>query len=147
MRERLHEGFCGHVTSDVTVKHSCMSGFKDLVVWQKAHQLMLACHHLSDGIRPTKFASLKSQLRRSAESIPTNIVESRGCQTDKEASRFLRIALNSASELEYHLLTAHDLGAIDGSTRDSLTSRTIEVRRMLFGLMRYLIKRGDGGAG
>jgi four helix bundle protein len=67
-------------------------------------------------------------------SIPTNIVEGTGQKSGKEFGRFLRIALNSASELDYHLIVARDLRLIGASDFESLSSRTVEVRKMLHGL-------------
>ena len=89
-----------------------MADFKKLLVWQKAHALTLAINHITAGIRGPNYASLRSQMVRAAMSIPANIVEGRGQKSDKEFARFLRISLNSTSELEYHLIVAHDFGAI-----------------------------------
>jgi four helix bundle protein len=72
---------------------------------------------------------------RAALSIPTNIVEGTGQQSGREFGRFIRFALNSASELEYHLIVAHDIKAIGLNDFDSLTSQTVEVRKMLQGLL------------
>ena len=119
-----------------------MSDFKDLKVWQKAHQLMLEIHRLAARLHGRQCASLKGQMYRAAESIPANIVESRGWMSRKESARFLRIALNSATELEYHLLTAKDLGLIDVRAFERATERAVEVRKMLYGLMRYLNSSG-----
>ena len=71
-------------------------------------------------------------------SIPANIVEGRGQKSEREFARFLRIALNSASEFEYHLITCRDMGVIsEGDFRSSLT-QVVEVRRMLHGLLNRL---------
>jgi four helix bundle protein len=75
---------------------------------------------------------------RAALSIPTNIVEGRGQRSDKEFCRFLRIALNSSSELEYHLVVARDINAISLSDFQSLFDQIVEVRKMLSGLIRTL---------
>ena len=72
-------------------------------------------------------------------SIPTNIVEGTGQKTGKEFGRFIGIALNSASELEYHLLVARDLGLIGVSDSEALSSRTVEVRKMLHGLQNRVL--------
>jgi four helix bundle protein len=74
-------------------------------------------------------------------SVPTNIVEGCGQQSPREFSRFLRIALNSTSELEYHLLAARDLRAVRGPDPLTLITQVIEVRKMLYGLLRYLSSR------
>jgi four helix bundle protein len=72
-------------------------------------------------------------------SIPTNIVEGSGQKSGKEHARFLGFALNSASELEYHLTFAHDLRLIVASNFEALTSRTVEVRKMLHGLQNAVL--------
>jgi len=56
-------------------------------------------------MRGSRYASLRSQMMRAALSIPTNIVEGAGQKSRREFGRFIGFALNSTSELEYHLLT------------------------------------------
>ena len=111
-----------------------MSDFKKLKVWRKAHALALGAHRIATRIRGSDNASLRSQLIRAAMSIPTNIVEGTGQKSGKEFGRFIGFAVNSASELEYHLMVAHDIGLISASDFEPLTSRTVEVRKMLHGL-------------
>ena len=80
-------------------------------------------------------------------SVPANIVEGSSQQSRREFSRYLRIALNSTTELEYHLLTARDLGAIRASDSLTLISQVTEVRKMLYGLLRYLASRSEDNHG
>ena len=115
-----------------------MADFKKLHVWEKAHALMVAIHHLAKTIRRSYDVALRSQMNRAALSIPTNIVEGRRQVSDAEFARFLRIALNSGFELEYHLIAARDIGAISEPDSDALISQVIEVRKMLHGLIRRL---------
>ena len=68
-------------------------------------------------------------------SISTNIVEGRERNSDAEFARYLRSSLNSATELEYHLMVARDLNAISKIHYIKLTAQTIEVRKMLYGLL------------
>jgi four helix bundle protein len=124
-----------------------VTDFKKLKVWQKAHIMALDAHRVAGQIRGSKHASLRSQLIRAAMSVPTNIVEGCGQQSAREYSRFLRIALNSTSELEYHLLAARDLAAVRGSEPLTLISQVIEVRKMLYGLLRYLASHSEDGSG
>jgi len=112
-----------------------VSDFKKLKVWRKAHALALNAHRVGSGIRGTDYAPLRSQLLRVAMSIPTNIVEGVGQKTGREFARFLRIALNSTSELEYHLIVARDINLISESDFESLSAQAIEVRKMLYGLL------------
>lgn len=115
-----------------------MGDFKKLHVWRKAHALALNAHRVAAKIRGAELVSLRSQIVRAAMSIPTNIVEGRGQKSPREQSRFLRFAINSSSELEYHIIAARDLRAISRSDFVSLLSQLIEVRKMLHGLLNYL---------
>ena len=85
--------------------------------------------------------SLVAQMRRASASIGTNIAEGCGHHSDSELIRFLQIAMGSASELEYQLLLAHDLGLIDAASHARLWRRVAEVRRMLASLLRTLRAR------
>lgn len=115
-----------------------MTDFKKLKVWQKSHLVALDAHRVAGQIRGASYASLRSQIVRAAMSVPTNIVEGSGQASAREFSRFLRIALNSTSELEYHLIAARDLGTIRESDSLTLITQVIEVRKMLYGLLRHL---------
>jgi four helix bundle protein len=116
-----------------------MSDYRKLEVWRKAHALALDVYRIATRIRGSDNASLRSQIIRAAMSIPTNIVEGTGQKTGKEFGRFIGIALNSASELEYHLLVARDVGLIGASDSEALSSRTVEVRKMLHGLQNRVL--------
>jgi S23 ribosomal protein. len=71
-------------------------------------------------------------------SIPANIAEGRRQKTDKNFARFLGYALNSASELEYHLIVARDTGALPQSEYRSLSAATVSVRKMLYRFIELL---------
>jgi four helix bundle protein len=124
-----------------------VTDFKKLKVWQKAHILAMDVHRVAGQIRGAKHASLRSQMIRAAMSVPTNIVEGCSQQSTREYSRFLRIALNSTTELEYHLVAARDLAAARASDSLTLISQVIEIRKMLYGLLRYLKSRSDDESG
>ena len=74
---------------------------------------------------------LTSQLRRSCSSVPANIAEGCGRTTPADFSRFLQIAMGSASETQYHLELARDLGFLDQSTHEMLSAEVVAVKRML----------------
>src|SRR4051794_3133708 len=69
---------------------------------------------------------------------PANIVEGRRQSTDCEFARFLRIALNSGVEPESHLIAARDIGAITAADSDAVIRQVVEVRKMLYGLIKRL---------
>ena len=119
-----------------------MSDYRKLKVFEKAHALMVHVHRVAKGIRTSCDKALQSQMNRAAQSISTNIVEGRRQKTDKQFARFLWIALNSATELEYHLTTARDIEAISTEDSQVLERQTVEVRRMLYGLLRSLGEHG-----
>jgi four helix bundle protein len=85
-----------------------VADFKKLKVWQKSHALSLSVDRVCKQIRTVHYASLRSQMFRAAMSIPANIAEGRRQTSEKQFSRFLGYALNSASELEHHLIVARD---------------------------------------
>jgi four helix bundle protein len=112
-----------------------MKPFRDLKVWQKAHQLTLAIYQTTTTFPREEMYGLTSQLRRSSSSVCANLAEGCGRKGDAELARFCSIALGSASELEYHLLLASDLKLIKASEHDELAQRTTEVKRMLTSLL------------
>jgi four helix bundle protein len=107
-------------------------------VWQKAHALAKDTYTFSATLKPPTAFRLKDQLVKSALSVPANLAEGCGRTGDRELRRFVRIALGSASELEYYLLFARDLGFLPGPTSERLDEATTEVKRMLVGLASQL---------
>ncbi len=112
-----------------------MKDFRELKVWEKAHQLTLDIYKTSAAFPREELYTLTSQIRRAASSIPTNIAEGCGRGRDDDFRRFLQIAMGSASELEYHLLLARDLQYLTEADYQRLQIDTIEVKRMLAALI------------
>jgi len=75
---------------------------------------------------------------RASMSVPANIVEGRGQKSERDFARFLGYALNSTSELEYHLVVARDIRVITLNDFSSLSAQLIEVRKMLHGLVKRI---------
>ena len=115
-----------------------MRDFRELKVWAKAHELTLAVYKATMTFPKDEQYGLTSQMRRASASIPANVAEGCGRGSDAELARFLQIAMGSASELEYHLLLAHDLGFLNREICKPLTQETIEVKRMLTGFIQKL---------
>lgn len=115
-----------------------MKDFRDLTVWQKAHQLTLAVYRHTASFPRDELYGLTTQLRRSSASIAANLAEGCGRNGDAELARFCSIAMGSASELDYHLLLARDLQLINAEDYTDLAQRTSEVKRMLTGLLQKL---------
>jgi four helix bundle protein len=113
-----------------------MSDFRKLLVWEKAHALAVQVDRLASAIRRSHHASLRTQMVRASASIPTNIVEGSRQASRRDFGRFLRYALNSASEMEYHLLLARAIGATPEADTSKLIADVVEIRKMLHGLLR-----------
>ena len=115
-----------------------MKDFRELKVWQKAHQLTLAVYQLTASFPREELYGLSSQLRRAGASIAANLAEGCGRNGDAELARFCSMAMGSASELEYHLLLARDLKFIKSKDYEELHQRATELKRMLTAFMQAL---------
>jgi four helix bundle protein len=115
-----------------------MQPFRRLVVWQKAHALTLTVYETTAAFPQGERYGLTSQVRRSAASVCANLAEGCGRRGGRDFARFVQIALGSASELEYHLLLAADLGFIPADGYAQLDGAVTEVKRMLTGLAKKL---------
>ncbi|TKB73905.1 MAG: four helix bundle protein [Nitrospira sp.] len=115
-----------------------MRDFRQLKVWEKAHKLTLAIYHATATFPQDELFGLTSQLRRAAVSIPANIAEGCGRSSEPELARFLRIALGSASELEYHIILSTDLCYLNKTVSQPLFKQVTEVKRMLTSLIQKL---------
>src|ERR1700757_2180957 len=115
-----------------------MEDFKNLKVWVKAHQLTLTIYQTTRKFPRDEIYGLTSQTRRASASIGANIAEGCGRRSDPEMKRFVQIARGSASELEYHLLLARDLGFLTVTEFGDLEAKTLEIQRMLAALIQRL---------
>jgi len=102
--------------------------FQDLLVWRKAHQLVLPVYTLTAPFPKPETYGLSLQIRRSAVSVPANIAEGFRRRSRVEKARFLNIAESSLEETRYFLILAADLRY--GETASLLTSLE-EVSRLL----------------
>ena len=112
-----------------------VQNYKKLKAWAKAHALLINIHRELKTF-PREYSSLKSQLRRAAESIVFNIVEGCGFVSQKEFARFLQSSISSANECEYQLRVAFDYGVLAKHRWKALTDDTIEVRMTTVGLLK-----------
>ena len=113
-----------------------MGDFTKLTVWKKAHDVALAVYRETARWPKHEPFGLTSQSRRAAFSVPANIAEGCGKNSDGELARHARDSMGSASELSYYLILAHDLRYMERSARDDLQHGVSEVRRMLASLER-----------
>lgn len=115
-----------------------MKDFKSLKAWGKAHELTLRIYNATKSFPKDELFGLTSQLRRAGASIPANIAEGCGRNGDAELARFLSIAAGSASEVEYHLLLAHDLNYLSHAEYEQLNEEINELKRMLTAFIQKL---------
>lgn len=108
-----------------------MKDFRRLKVWEKSHALTLAIYKATLSFPKQELYALTNQIQRAAVSIPTNIAEGCGKDSDAELGRYFKIAMGSSSELEYLLLLAHDLEYLPDDGYQNLQSNLIEIRKML----------------
>jgi len=113
-----------------------MQSFRNLKVWEKAHAVTLDVYTASRSFPKDELYGLTSQMRRASASIGANIAEGSCRKGDVEFGRYLQIAMGSASELEYHLLLAHDLHILQHLDYEQLSDGVVEVKRMLASLIR-----------
>ena len=115
-----------------------MKNYKNLLVWKKAHQLTLDVYKVTTGFPKEEMFGLISQVKRSSSSIPTNIAEGCGRNSEKDFSRFLIIAFGSANELEYQIILSTDLNFLTLENSKTLLYQVEEIKKMLSSLIKKL---------
>ncbi|MGO9517604.1 MAG: four helix bundle protein [Candidatus Korobacteraceae bacterium] len=108
-----------------------MRDYKDLVVWRRSHTLTLTLYRATESFPKSEMFGLTSQIRRAVASIPTNLAEGCGRWGDGDMGRFVQIAMGSASEVDYQLVLAKDLGYLQKAEWEGLAAEVSEIRRML----------------
>lgn len=88
---------------------SGIKSYKDLLIWQKGFQIVISTYKLIKDFPQEELNALTSQIKRASVSIPSNIAESYGRNTDKSFSHFIDISRGSLYELETQLLIAKEL--------------------------------------
>ena len=117
-----------------------MQPYERFTVWQKAHELALRTHALSNALMKGSHGHLVAQLRRAATSIPLNIVEGSARGTSAQFAHFLDLALGSARETAYLVRLLADMGVLESAARARLEARCDVVCRMLVSLKQTLKK-------
>ena len=107
------------------------SHYKDLVVWQKAMELTDEVYHLTRLLPKEELFSLSDQMRRAAISIPSNIAEGYGRQTEREFKPFLSVARGSVFEAETQINIGIRQNYYSDDTAEKALSLCNEVGRML----------------
>ena len=120
----------GHGVEDMT--RDPAKTFEDLVVWQRAHDLVIAAYAMTREFPRSEMFGLTSQLRRAAVSVPANIAEGFKKRGKQDKARFLNIAQASLEECRYYFILSRDLGYADPTQeleRLQETSRILEIYR------------------
>ena len=112
-----------------------MQNYKDLKVWEKAHEFTLRIYEVTKLFPKEEIYSLTNQLRRAASSIPANIAEGCGKNSKADFANFLNIALGSANESEYYLLLSKDLLYLKLENFETLNKLINEIKAMLISLI------------
>ena len=108
--------------------------FRKLIVWQKAMDLTIEVYSLVKLLPREETFSLCDQMRRSAVSIPANIAEGQGRDTDKEYNRFISIARGSLWELLTHIEICERLSYISADQSSKARNLITEISKMLLAL-------------
>jgi four helix bundle protein len=114
-----------------------MKTHKDLNVWQESITLITLIYEKSKSFPKDELFGLTSQIRRCAISIPSNIAEGAGRESNKDFIRFLFIAQGSISELDTHLIIANNLKFLSQEDYFFINEKLSEIREMLSGLIKF----------
>jgi four helix bundle protein len=114
--------------------------WKDLIVWQKAHEFVLGVYGITNTFPEKERFGLCQQLRRSSSSVAANIVEGKSRRTDKEFSAYLYNSRGSLEETRYHLLLSKDLDYIDTEKFEEIEKLATEVSFLLNKLINSIAK-------
>jgi len=118
-----------------------LKSFKELKVWQRSYDFCIKVYRITAGFPKGERYGLRSQIRRSAVSIPSNIAEGYGRKTTADYVHMLYIAYGSICELETQILLSGDLGLIGNKELRIAKQDIAEIERMLMGLIRSLRKK------
>jgi four helix bundle protein len=116
-----------------------MRNFRKYQVWELGHQITLDVYTLSKQFPKEELFGLTSQMRRCSSSVPANIAEGCGRESEKEFKRFLIIANGSATELEYFLILTKDLKLADKESIEKLIEKVDQLKRSLNRLISKLV--------
>ena len=118
-----------------------MQDFKNLLVWQKAHELALLTYRLTINFPRDEMFGLRNSLRRTSVDIPAYIAE--GCvkPNDAEFAKSLSTSLAFANRLEYYALLSRDLSFLDAAAHDDYELAITEVKKRI---NKFRSRLGDG---
>lgn len=113
------------------------SSFRDLKVWQKSMDMVLAVYNATTDLPADEKFGLANQMKRAAVSVPSNIAEGHGRNSNKEFIKYLYISRGSLLELETQTEICFRLNFINSDIRNSLTAQFTEISKMINALIEY----------
>lgn len=116
-------------------------GFRKLIVWQRAHQLVLQVYKLTEKFPKNEMFGLTSQLRRAMVSVPANVAEGYAAGGKGQFKRYLDIEQGSLAEAEYYLILAQDLNYITPSQYEQAETLRAETGFLLHRLIESLNRK------
>lgn len=123
------------MNDNLTTERARARTFRDLIVWRKAHELVLMVYRFTVHFPGEERFGLTSQFRKAAVSVPANVAEGFKKRSRSDKARFMNISQGSLEECRYYLILAEDLGYGDSQT---LMTKLEEVSKLLEGYSRPL---------
>lgn len=117
-----------------------MHNFKELNCWKEAKDFSILIYKQTSNFPTSEMYGISSQIKRAAVSIPSNIAEGAGRNTDKDFSRYIAIALGSSFELETQLIIANELEFIVDEECEKLLLKLSSIQKMLVNFQKHLNK-------
>jgi four helix bundle protein len=118
-----------------------MKSFTDLIAWQKGHKLVIAIYKITKSFPKEERYSIVDQMRRAVISITSCTAEGFHRRSSKEKIQFYYMALASLTELQNQLLISRDVGYLSLTDFHSLAEQTVEIRKIINGLIRSTKKK------
>lgn len=115
-----------------------MNQFKNLLVWQKAIELVLEIYKITNKFPDSEKFGLTSQINRCTVSIDSNIAEGAGRNSKKEFNNFLGVASGSICELGTQLIISNKLRYLDDFNFNNLSESITEIHKMIHGLQKSI---------
>jgi four helix bundle protein len=115
-----------------------MNNFRELVVWQKSIVFVSSIYQITKSFPSDERNNLVNQVQRSAVSIPSNIAEGAGRNSNNLFKQFLSIALGSSYELETQIIISKNLGYVSESVLNGLLQELTAIQKMIYGLYNTL---------
>lgn len=113
-----------------------IESFRDLIAWQKGHVLVLSIYQITSNLPKEEKYGLVDQLRRASVSVTSNIAEGFSRRTNSDKNHFYMMSVGSIAELQNQLEICKDLGYIAKHEYDKLLLYSVEVKRLLYGLIK-----------